>query len=224
MSADVLVVAAHPDDEALGCGGAVARHAAEGARVEIVFLADGEGARGAAAGDIAARHEAARRAAEILGARPPRFVDLPDNRLDSVPLLDVIGRLERALDDYAPEIVYTHSGGDLNVDHRIVHQAVVTLFRPLPGARWRGLFAFEVPSSSEWSTGEIGPGFLPDRFVDVSAFLERKMAALAAYDAEMRPFPHARSYEAVRALVAWRGASAGVPAAEAFQTLRWIER
>lgn len=224
MNADVLVVAAHPDDEALGCGGAIARHAAAGARVEIVFLADGEGARGPAAGDVAARQTAARRAAEILGARPPRFVDLPDNRLDSVPLLEIISRLERALDGYAPEIVYTHSGGDLNVDHRLVHQAAVTLFRPLPGARWRGLFAFEVPSSSEWSTPAIGPVFAPDRFVDISAFVERKMAALAAYAAEMRPFPHARSCEAVRALATWRGATAGVAAAEAFQTLRWIER
>jgi LmbE family N-acetylglucosaminyl deacetylase len=224
MTRDILVVAAHPDDEALGCGGAIARHAAAGDRVEIVFLADGEGARGAAAGEVAARQAAARRAAEILGARAPRFVDLPDNRLDSVPLLDVIGRLERALNGYAPEIVYTHSGGDLNVDHRVVHQAVVTLFRPLPGACWGGLLAFEVPSSSEWSTPAIGPVFAPDRFVDISAFLERKMAALAAYDAEMRPFPHARSYEAVRALATWRGASAGLTAAEAFETLRWIER
>ena len=156
MTRDILVVAAHPDDEALGCGGAIARHAAAGDRVEIVFLADGEGARGAAAGEVAARHAAARRAAEILGARAPRFVDLPDNRLDSVPLLDVIGRLERALDGYAPEIVYTHSGGDLNIDHRVVHQAVITLFRPLPGACWGGLLAFEVPSSSEWSTPAIG--------------------------------------------------------------------
>lgn len=224
MRGNVLVVAAHPDDEALGCGGTVARHSAAGDRVKIVFLADGEGARREAAHSVEARQVAARRAATILGADAPHFVDLPDNRLDSVPLLDVIVRLERAIDGYAPDFVYTHAGGDLNVDHRIVHQAVATLFRPLPGARWRGLFAFEVPSATEWSTRAMGAAFVPDRFVDIAATLERKMEALRAYEREMRAFPHARSNEGVRALATWRGASAGVMAAEAFQTIRWIER
>jgi LmbE family N-acetylglucosaminyl deacetylase len=224
MSRSILVVAAHPDDEALGCGGTIARHAAAGDTVDIVLLADGESARGAAGAAVEARREAARKAAAILGANAPRFEDLPDNRLDSVPLLDVIVRLERAVEGLKPDIVYTHCGSDLNVDHRIVHQAVATHYRPLPGATFRGVLAFEVASSTEWSDPSIGALFRPDRYVDIAATLERKIAALAAYGAEMRPFPHPRSETAMRALAAWRGAGAGLVAAEAFETVRWIER
>ena len=94
----------------------------------------------------------------------------------------------------------------------------------MPDRGFSGIFAFETASSTEWSTPAIGEVFRPDRFVDVSRTIEKKMNALKCYDEEMRPFPHARSYEAIRALATWRGATAGLAAAEAFATLRWIER
>lgn len=220
----ILVVAAHPDDEALGCGGALVRHAEEGAKIGVVFVTDGEGARAGAAKDaVRKREKDARRAGEILGIDDFEFVALPDNQLDSLPLLDITQKIERAIGKFEPDVIYTHHGGDLNIDHRIVHQAVMTACRPLPGSSVRQIYAFEVASSTEWATPAIGEAFRPNRFVDISATLGRKVAALEAYRAEMRPFPHARSIQAVQALAAWRGASVGLKAAEAFVLLRSIE-
>lgn len=220
---NVLVVAAHPDDETLGCGGTIARHAAAGDTVSLLFLADGVGARGdhdAAA--IAGRTRAAAAAAAALGAEPPRCLGLPDNRLDTVALLDIVKAIEALVEEVRPAVVYTHHGGDLNIDHRIAHRAVLTACRPLPESPVRAIHAFEVPSSSEWASP--GDAFVPTRFVDIAATFATKMAALACYGDEMRAFPHPRSAQAVEALARWRGASAGLALAEAFAVVREIER
>lgn len=219
----VLVVAAHSDDEVLGCGGTIARHVDAGDIVDILFVADGVSSRGNDPRELERRCDAARRAAEILGARPPRFLNLPDNQLDTVPRLTIIQAIERASAALEPARVYTHHAGDLNIDHRIVHEAVVTAFRPLSGSSVRALLAFEVLSSTEWATRPPEMGFRPDHFIDVHRQMHRKLAALAAYAEEMRPFPHPRSIEAVRALATLRGSSAGLQAAEAFMTLRVVE-
>jgi LmbE family N-acetylglucosaminyl deacetylase len=220
---NVLVIAAHPDDEALGCGGAIAVHAARGDMVDIVFVADGETSRdSAAAAKIAGRRSAADAAAAILGARPPRFLDLPDNRLDGLPTLDVVKALAGATSDLAPDLVYTHHDGDLNVDHRVVCRATVTLYRPLPDSTVTEIRGFEVLSSTGWSVPAAA--FAPTCFVDISATLGKKLAALRAYQGEMRAFPHARSFEAVEALARFRGAVAGLAAAEAFTIYRRVER
>lgn len=226
MPERVLIVAAHPDDEVLGCGGAIARHAALGDEVHILIMAEGATARGPArepdarVKEIEALRHAAQEAARILGAHPPTFAGLPDNRLDGIELLDVVKVVEAGLAKMRPSVVYTHHGGDLNVDHRIVHQAVVTACRPLPGALVRSLLAFETPSSTEWSTPAIGRAFQPTRFVDIAAHLEKKLDALRCYASEMRDFPHPRSQEGVDALARLRGATAGCMAAEAFEIVR----
>ena len=125
----VLVVAAHPDDEILGCGGVLARHAAKGGRVHVLIVAEGVTSRDARRDpqgrepDLAALKAAAARAAAATSAEEPQMLGLPDNRLDSLPLLDVIKPIEAVVEAVKPEIVYTHHAGDLNVDHRIVHQA-----------------------------------------------------------------------------------------------------
>lgn len=221
----VLAVVAHPDDEVLGCGGVLARHASVGDDVHILIVAQGGAARDGA-GDAEARRaeqailqDAARRAAAALGLSPPAFVGLPDNRLDSVDLLDIVKTVEAAVAEWRPRVVYTHHGGDLNIDHRIVHQAVVTACRPLPGCPVQAVYTFETPSSTEWASASIGDAFRPSRFVDVTAQMPAKRAALEAYEYEMRPFPHARSIEAVEALARWRGAGAGTHAAEAFMVV-----
>lgn len=219
--ATVLVIAAHPDDEALGCGATLARHADAGDIVHILIVGEGETARGAGEGAVTARSGAANAAATALGALPPRLLGLPDNRLDSLPLLDIVQAIETVLNDVGPDIVYTHHAGDLNIDHRIVHQATLTACRPLPGHSVRELYAFEVLSSTEWASG-AGTGFAPTRFVDVGRHMARKLAALRCYDQEMRPFPHSRSYEAVEALATLRGANVGCQAAEAFEVIRQI--
>ncbi len=222
----VLVVAAHPDDEVLGCGGTIARHAETGDDVHVLIMAEGATSRyptrdaNALAGEIEALRAAARNAAGILGARPPRFEGLPDNRLDGMDLLDVVKLVERAVRDIEPVVVYTHHCGDLNLDHRIVHQAVVTACRPLPDHPVRRVYAFETVSSTEWASSAIGEVFRPSRFVDIANQLDRKMRALDCYETEMRPFPHARSTDTVAALARVRGAAAGIAAAEAFVVVR----
>ncbi|MBX2805573.1 MAG: PIG-L family deacetylase [Hyphomicrobiales bacterium] len=220
----VLICAAHPDDEALGCGGTIARYAESGVSVHVLFVADGVSARSNDNGteQLAARRNSANAACEILGAHAPLFLDYPDQRLDQIPLLDVTQSIEAVLNDIIPEIVYTHHRGDLNTDHQIVAQCVLTATRPQPGQPVSAIYGFETLSSTEWAFGEE-EHFAPTRFVGIDTVLERKLAALREYEQEMRPFPHARSCENVRALAALRGAMVGISAAEAFSVYRQIE-
>lgn len=221
-----LIVAAHADDEALGCGGTIAAFARAGIAVHVAFLADGVGARGAAGASAALqeRRKAAERASATLGSKVIHHGDLPDNRLDTVALLDIVQVVEGLLAPLRPDVVLTHHAGDLNIDHRCVHQAVVTACRPQPGQSVRGLLFFEVPSSTEWQPPGSAEPFLPNWFCDVSATLAVKRKALESYAMEMRPWPHSRSYEAVEHLARTRGSSVGLEAAEAFALGRWVSR
>lgn len=222
MSCTVLAVAAHADDEVLGCGGTLARHAAEGDRVHVLFLADGVGSRsGVSTADIGRREDAARAAHEILGVSNAVFLGLPDNRLDGLALLDVVQPLEKILSEISPRIVYTHHFGDLNVDHRVAHQAVLTACRPQPGQEVREIYAFEIMSSTEWAAPCAAP-FLPSYYVDISTYLPQKLRALEKYAEEMRAAPHSRSVEHVEYLARHRGMCVGVAAAEAFVPLRTL--
>lgn len=222
----VLVVAAHPDDEMLGCAGTLVRHVRDGDRVEIAILAEGATSRSSAndrdahSAELESLRAAARAAAMTIGAEPPEFFGLPDNRMDGEVLLDVIHRLEETVARVRPNIVYTHHRGDLNVDHDVTHRAVITACRPLPGHTVTRILAYETVSSTEWMSPASAPQFSPNWFVDVSDVLETKIAALRCYESEMRPFPHPRSHEAVEHLARWRGASAGFGAAEAFMLVR----
>jgi LmbE family N-acetylglucosaminyl deacetylase len=220
----VVVFAAHSDDEVLGCGGTIRRHAVEGDEVSIVIFADGETSRSGrmSKAAIARREAAARQAAGILGARNVFTHQLPDNRLDTVPLLDLAKLAEKYVADLRPDTVYTHHAGDLNADHRRVHEAVVTACRPQSDCPVRRLLLFEIPSSTEWRAPSAGTAFIPNWFVDISAVLERKIDALKVYGSEMRPWPHPRSYEGVTHLARWRGATVGCEAAEAFMLGREI--
>jgi LmbE family N-acetylglucosaminyl deacetylase len=223
-----LVVAAHPDDEVLGCGGTIARLSAEGWSVHVLIVAEGSTSRdprrdrAAKEDELSALASAARAANAILGAASVTLGDLPDNRLDSVDLLDVVKMVESAVALRSPAVVFTHHRGDVNVDHALLHDAVVTACRPIPGATVRELLFFEVASSTEWRPPSSARAFEPTVFYDVSAHLATKIRALEAYACEMREFPHARSYRALEALARWRGASCGREAAEAFALGRMI--
>ncbi len=228
MSNDIIaVIAAHPDDEVLGFGGTIARHAEAGDAVHVLILATGLAARAddGASGDtsedaIEELRARARDAATILDVGDIAFADFPDNRMDSVALLDVVKRVESFLDGSGATIVYGHHEGDLNIDHQIAARAVLTACRPLPGARVRRLFAGEVLSSSEYAAP--ADRFRPTTYVDISATLARKCDALRCYAGELRDWPHPRSVEAVEALARLRGSECGLEAAEAFALLREI--
>ena len=223
MSKNVLIVAAHADDEVLGCGGTIARHVAEGDVVNVVFMADGVGSRGdGETYQHQRRNQARDEALEILGVSECNALDFPDNRMDSVPLLDVVQALEPIIEQVQPTRVYTHHSGDLNVDHCVTHQAVMTACRPMPGSSVREILTFEVMSSSEWATPSVAP-FVPNTFVDMSDYLPKKLEALAAYEMEMRSAPHSRSVAHIEALARHRGNCVGVDAAEAFVVIRMVE-
>ncbi len=222
MSKTVLIVAAHTDDEALGCGGTIARHVAEGDTVFAVFMADGVNSRAQAdQEDLENRNAAAEHARGILGIQGNFYLGLPDNRLDSLPLIEVVQRLEPIIRKLQPSIIYTHHHGDLNVDHRITHQAVLTACRPMPGSHVQAIYAFEVMSSTEWAT-PIAEPFVPNHYVDISNQISTKMDALRAYQLEMRDAPHSRSIEHLAHLAHHRGHTVGVVAAEAFVTVRTV--
>lgn len=219
-------MAAHPDDAVLGCGATIARHAAAGDSVHIVAFADGiMGRRGPPkeerAAEFAQHARAAQEASRILGAATFSQLDFPDTRLDTVPQLDLARAAEEAVALRKADIVYTHHCGDLNSDHVRVHDAVCVACRPVPESSVRTLLFFEVQSSTEWRPN-ANP-FVPNWFVDVTETIELKLQSLEAFAMEMRPFPHARSLDAVRQLSGWRGASAGVVAAEGFVLGRRIE-
>lgn len=222
MAYTVLVVAAHPDDEVLGCGGTMARHAAEGDEVHVIFMADGVTSRDTGHGENQKRrNEAADKSCRLLGVKAVHYLNFPDNRMDSLPLLDIVRPLETLISNIHPNIVYTHHIGDLNVDHRITHQAVMTACRPIPGQTVVQIFSFEVLSSTEWQTPFLLP-FSPNRFVNISKYLDLKRSALQAYAEELRPQPHSRSAENVMQLAHYRGNCVGHIAAEAFIVVREI--
>jgi LmbE family N-acetylglucosaminyl deacetylase len=223
----VLVVAAHPDDEILGCGGTMARLAGDGHEVSIAILAEGMSSRNAQREDADQQqlqhlHARAQQAADKVGAKELILCKLPDNRLDTVPLLDVVKLVEELVTRFRPEIIYTHHPGDLNVDHGVVHRAVLTATRPVAGQCVKEIYTFEVPSSTEWAFQELQPVFRPNVFVDITDSLATKIEALACYDTEMRKFPHPRSAEALRAIAARWGSVAGLQAAEAFELVRSV--
>lgn len=148
----VLVVAAHSDDEALGCAGTIAKHIAQGDQVHLLFMTDGVGSRKVKEQEVAERLDAAKQAAEVMGAASLVNLRFPDNRMDSVPLLDIVKEIEIKVVELQPQVIYTHQIGDLNVDHRVTHQAVLTACRPMPGCSVREIYTFEVMSSTEWTT------------------------------------------------------------------------
>ena len=144
--------------------------------------------------------------------------------LDTVPLLELIQYIENLKKDFNFDIIYTHSPSDLNIDHRIIFEATLTAFRPEPEECITEIRSFEIPSSTDYSSGKINQNFSPNLFIDTSSHHELKLKALGCYDMELRDFPHSRSLESVNALAKTRGASVGLKMAEAFEVIRRIER
>lgn len=223
----VLVVAAHPDDEVLGCGGTIAKLSKEKNTVNVLFISNGEDSRDInktiIKKKIKKRKNAAELAAKILGVTSNTFMDLLDNKLDTYPLLKIVKIIEKYIKKFKPDIIYTHFNNDLNIDHQIVNQAVLTACRPQKNSSVKNIFFFEVPSSTEWRVDKNSKIFNPNWFEDISLTKNKKIEALKAYRMEMKKWPHPRSEKAIRALYTWRGATVGLDAAEAFMLGRKIK-
>lgn len=229
MSKIIGVIAAHPDDEILGCGGTIAKHVQQGDQVHILIMAEGATSRNSVRdrelhkAELSHLAQAAANAAKTLGVASHQLLDFPDNRMDSLDRLEVVKAVEDFITLYSPEIIYTHHVSDVNIDHQTIHDAVITACRPLPGASVKTILCFEVASSTEWQTPDSKACFLPNWFEDITSTLMLKLAALKCYEQEMRAWPHPRSYQAVEVLAKWRGATIGVEAAEAYVLSRNIK-
>lgn len=220
----VLIVAAHPDDEVLGCGGTISRLVKEKHNVKILILGEGvtsryEERKKADMSLVETLEKKSRKAAACMGVEDISFCRLPDNRFDTMPLLDVVKKVEKAVESFRPELVYTQHGGDLNIDHAITFRAVMTALRPLKGTCVKELYGYEVASSTEWAFQQFEPSFKANVFIDISKTLKDKIKAMKVYESETRSFPHPRSPKALESIAARWGSVAGMEAAEAFQLI-----
>lgn len=223
MNKTIVAIVAHPDDEVIGCGGTLAKHKADNDNIHIIYMTDGVSARTHTEHtDANERNTMAKIAGEYLTATQ-YFFNFPDNRMDSIPLIDIVQAIESVLSNLSPDIIYTHHCGDLNIDHQIVHRAVLTANRPQPETKIASIYSFEVNSSTEWGIQNAANYFLPTCFINITEQLNDKMNLLDIYAKEMRPYPHARSKEAITALAALRGSGIGVNYAEAFMLLRELK-
>jgi len=212
---EVLVIAAHPDDETIGMGGTIHKLSLLGSRVRVVFLSDGVGSRDAIRESLDGRRAAAINALRFLNCSDVHFYDYPDNSMDSVPLIDIVKTVEKCINGFNPTVLFTHFPHDLNVDHRITSQACLVAARPKVNRNIKSLLYFEVQSSTEWNFG--ASQFIPNMFVDISGSFEDKVKALRQYQVEIEAFPEARSFAGIEALSTVRGVTVGVSNAEAFQ-------
>ncbi len=222
----ILVVAAHPDDEVLGCGGTMARLARASSSVYTLILGEGITSRddirdtSKRKKEIQSLRDQAKKANTLLGVKKTFTFDFPDNRFDTVALLDIVKALEKVKKEVKPDTVFTHCNGDLNIDHRITFEAVMVAFRPVKGETVKEIYSFEVPSSTEWGFGRINSGFNPNVFLDISNSLNLKLKAMGQYKSEKRAFPHPRSVKALRAIASGWGSASGCEVAEAFELIR----
>ncbi len=221
----ILVVAAHPDDETLGAGGTIARYAEHGDEVWVCILSEGVSARH---DHVNQQKECALKACEVLGVKRVVFCDLPDQRLDSLPLLDIIRPVAACVEELRPEVVYTHFKEDVNQDHRLAFQATMVAVRPFGNNSVNRVLCFESPSSTEWAAPLAGIVFAANVFVDISDTLITKLEAMRSYAmthvSEVPPYPHPRSYEALETYAKRHGISVGLRAAEPFMLVREIDR
>lgn len=226
MKKKILVVAAHPDDEILGCGGTVARLVKEGHEAFTLILGEGITSRDE-------KRQRAKRKRELdylkkqiyaanksMGVKDVFVYEFPDNRFDTVPLLDIVKVIANIKDKVKPDIIFTHYENDLNIDHQITFRALLTATRPLSNETVREIYSFEVLSSTEWN---FPLSFQPDVFIDISDTLESKLNALSEYKLELKEFPHPRSLRGIRLNAEYYGMRVGLKYVEAFKNIRIIK-
>lgn len=225
MSKIVLIVAAHPDDEVLGCFGTVARLIKEGYEAYTLILGEGKTSRNDVReyrkhkDDILLLNREIQSANSLIGVKKVYIESFPDNRFDSVDLLDIVKAISRVKNEVCPDIIFTHYKNDLNIDHQITFSAVITATRPMKGESVKEIYSFEVLSSTEWM---YPLSFSPDIFFDISKTLDIKVKAMEIYDSELRPYPHPRSTEGIRLNALYQGMRVNLESAEAFKVVRLL--
>lgn len=223
MREKILVIAAHPDDEILGCGGTIAKKIKkEKAIVNTLILSKGITSRNIKKNKkyrVLFNEKKSYEANKILGVRKTEILDLPDNSFDSVPRLKIIKEIEKRISKFSPDTIYTHFHGDLNLDHQIVSKSVITACRPIKKNKVKKIYAFEVLSSTDYSYG-VNEDFRPNHYECIDRFINTKLKSLKKYDHEMRSEPHSRSYKNIINLAKLRGSQMYEKNAESFILIR----
>ena len=221
---NILIVIAHPDDEVLGCGGTIAKLANEGHNIYTLILGEGITSRNISKGEankeMKILQKSAIKANELLGVKRMIFRGFPDNRFDTIPLLEIVKDIEEIKMQIRPKIIFTHFEKDLNIDHQITYKAVLTATRPMVGEPVKEIYSFEVLSSTEWA---FPTSFSPNVFYDISKNINDKLIALASYESEIREDSHPRSLSGVWNNARLWGQKVGLEYAEAFKCVRIIK-
>jgi len=224
----VLIIAAHPDDEILGCGGFISKYKSRGVIFKIVFIGEGSTCRfkdpscSESVAAIGQRNASAVKALKLLTIEDIDFNDLPCGRLDQVPIISINKIIEKAILDFCPDTVFTHSPYDANSDHKIVFNSTIMATRPVAKNHVCRLLSYEVLSTSEWA---FVNNFMPNYFEELSeANIDLKWQALALYESEIKSYPFPRSNEGIRVLAMMRGMQAGFKFSEAFQLIREFKK
>ena len=234
----VLVIVAHPDDEVLGMGGTLRKLSVKKHDIKVVFLATGIAARRSDKFRNETKYKInktlikkmeeqikklrldAKRALKILGIDDIEFYNFPDNEMDTISNLEITKTIENIIKKFKPDVIYTHTKNDINVDHRAIFNATITATRPSTRANVKKVICFEVPSSSEWNFGDT---FSPNIFVDIKRELSYKKKAIQAYKTELKKFPHPRSANSLDIIAKRWGTVSGFEASEAFELIRELD-
>jgi LmbE family N-acetylglucosaminyl deacetylase len=218
---NILVIAPHPDDEVLGCGGTIAHHVAQGDAVHVLVVTRGDPAIfppelvEKTRVELAAAHR-------VLGISTVEFLDFPAPGLDAIPGHQISDAISRVIRRLSPQTLYLPHRGDIHADHRKVFDAALVAARPINRCSVKTILCYETLSETEWGYPSGADAFKPTVFVDISSHLERKLQALGCYQSQLLPAPHPRSLQAIAALACLRGSTVGVAAAEAFVLIREI--
>ena len=223
----ILVFAAHPDDELLGCGATLLKYQKKGFKIKIIFFGDGESSRNIKKKNFLKSIIVREKQAESFKKRKIRKANIykfPDNRLDTIPLLDIVKFIEKQIKQNKPEIIFTHFENDLNIDHQIIYNAVITATRPLSKTFVKKIYSFEVSSSTDFILSRKQKKiFNPNLYFNVESTIDKKINLLKLYKGEIKKWPHARSLKSIKNLAMYRGSQVGIKYAEAFITVRELK-
>jgi len=217
----ILIIAAHPDDEILGCGGTISKYK-NSHDISAIFMTNGVSARSINKKAILKRKRACLSLFQELGIPKPIFFNFPDNQMDKIPLLKIVKKLEKIIKNYKPKTIFTHYSECLNIDHRRTFEAVITACRPLKNSSVKKILSFEIPSSTDWALFK-GKNFQPNYFIDISKHLKKKIDYIKFYKDELRKYPHSRSIYSIKSVASVRGVACGVKYAEGFYLNRFID-
>jgi LmbE family N-acetylglucosaminyl deacetylase len=224
----IMVVAAHPDDELLGLGATIHKFIEKyNIQTHVVILGEGLTSRSDTRDTdfwkqkLQKHQQNIRKAQQLIGYHSIISYQFSDNRFDSVDLLDIIKVIENEKHKFNPDVIFTHHGGDLNIDHRLTFEAVVTATRPMQHERVKSIITFETPSGTEWQASTFPQPFIPNMYVEVSENdVNAKLSGMEQYEFEVREYPHPRSIKALRIKMQNRGIEIGCKFAEAFHIVR----